>query len=191
MPGFMSGPITGFVDRMKGKGLASSGFLTQFGNGAALTAGGGNLAVFASSAGAGNGANTTEDVLLTTSLPPNSLDIVGRELNIQAWGSIAAASATKTARVYFGSTVLASIAATTTQTGVWYVDASIIKTGAGTQTAVVTIDTNISGSLVRAVSILAPTESDVAAIVLRATGQSSVATANLVTCNAFVPSGYN
>jgi hypothetical protein len=191
MPGYLLGPITGFVDRMKGKGMCSSSFLTQFGKGAALTAGGGNLAAFCSQAGVGNGADTTEDTLFTGTLPPNSMDIVGRQIDILAWGNISATSATKTAKVYWGSTVLATIGATTTQTGVWIVSASIIKTGANQQTACVTIDTSISGSLVRTASILSPNEADTAGIIMKVTGQVSAGGAGIVTCNGFVPSGYN
>lgn len=191
MPGFLLGPITGFVDRMKGKGMCSSSFLQQFGKGAALCAGGGNLASFVSQAGIGNGADTTEDTLFTGSLPPNSMDVVGREMSIQAWGNISATSATKTARVYWGSTVLATIQATTTQTGVWIVNATIIKTGANAQTACVAIDTSISGSLVRTASILSPNETDTAAIVMKVTGQVTAGGAGIVTCNGFVPAGYN
>ncbi len=191
MPGFLMGPLTGFVDRMKGKGLSPASFLTQFGGGAAMAAGGGNLAVFASQVGVGNGADTTEDTLFTGSLPSNSLNIVGRELSIQAWGNITATSATKNARVYFGTTVIANIAYTLAQTGAWLVIATIVKTAANQQAVVVSSDTVVSGTLTRSVATFSPAEIDTAAIILRVTGQSSVATANTVTCNGFIPAGYN
>lgn len=191
MPGII-GPITGFIERQKGKGYVESSALQRFGKGGASVAGGGNLFVGVNAAGQGNGADTTEDVLFTMSLPANCFDIQGRQLVIEAYGSIAATSATKNARVYFGSTVLVNFAATTTQTGVWSCVATITRgQAASAQSALTLTDTTISGAFVRAASIASPTESETAAIVLKVTGQSSIATANLVTCNAFTVSAYN
>lgn len=188
----LSGPLNGFMERLKGRSYVPSSAYQQFGKGAATSLGGGNLAVFVNGAnGNGNSADTTEDVLFTGNLPLNSLDVVGRQVFIEAYGNIAATSATKNARVYFGSTVLVNFAATTTQTGVWAVQALITKVGSSAQSALVLTDTTISGSLVRAVSILSPTESDTAAITIKATGQSSVGTANLVTCVGLTIGGYN
>jgi hypothetical protein len=190
MPGVL-GTINGFIERQKGRGFVESSALQRFGKAGIAVAGGGNLPISLSVAGVGNGADVTEDTLFSLSLPANSFDIVGRELFLQAFGSIAATSATKNARVYFGSTVLVNFSATTTQTGTWCVTASVFKTGASAQVALIQTDTTISGSLVRAVSIATPTETDTAAIVIKVTGQSSVATANLVLCNGMIPAGYN
>lgn len=191
MPGFLAGPVTGFIERQKGKGFVTSSALQQFGKGPASSPGGGNLFVGGSQAGIGNGNDTTEDVLFTGSLPIGSFDSAGRELTIQAWGSITATSANKNARVYFGSTVLVNFAATTTQTGVWSVYASILKTGPSTQTALVWTDTTITAVLVRAVSVLSPNETDTAAIVCKVTGQVSAGGAGIVLCNGLIISGYN
>ena len=83
MPGFINGPVNGIMDRLKGRGYAPASFMQGFGKGAAMCAGGGNITVNTSAAGAGNGADTTEDTLFTVTLPPNSLDIVNREVWIQ------------------------------------------------------------------------------------------------------------
>src|SRR6516164_8172475 len=117
MPGVI-GAVTGFIERQKGRGYVESSALQRFGKGACAFAGGGNVFVGASAAGVGNGADVTEDVLFTVTLPANCLDIVGRQVLVEAAGQIGALSATKNLKVYFGSTVLANFAATTTQTGV-------------------------------------------------------------------------
>src|SRR5262249_36754206 len=139
----------------------------------------------------GNAADTTEDVAYTVTMPPNCLDIVGRQFLIEAYGSIGALSATKNARVYFGSTLLVNFAPTTTQARVWSGLALITKTGPNAQTALVLTDTTITGSLVRAAAVLSPTEVDTANIVIRATAQSSVATAGTVLANLLTVGGYN
>ena len=190
MPGVI-GAVTGFIERQKGRGYVESSALQRMGKAAAAMAGGGNIFVGANAAGIGNGADTTEDVLFTVSMPANCLDIVGRQFLVEAYGSIGALSATKNARVYFGSTVLVNFAATTTQTGVWSVMALVTKTGPSAQTVLVLTDTTISGSLVRSAAVLSPTEPDNAPIVIKATGQSSVATAGTVLANVLTVGGYN
>jgi hypothetical protein len=192
MPGSV-GSVSGVQDRgIAGRSVASSAALQRIGRGAALAASGGNIFCNASSAGVGNGADTTEDVLFTVTLPPRTLDVVGRQILIEAYGSIAAApSANKNARVYFGATSLtAAFAATTNQTGVWILTALVTRTGVNTQTAVVTIDHTI-GANTRVPTVLSLTESDTAGITIKATGQCSVATANGVTCNMLSVGGYN
>lgn len=197
MPGTMTGVVTGFIERQKGRGLVENSALQRFGKGGALAAGGGNIIVGCTTA-VGNGADTTEDVLFTTSLPANSLDIIGRNIDILAFGNITATSATKTVKVYFGSTVLVTpsqtytFQATTTQTGLWSINATILKTGSSAQTIQYGLDSTITGSFARNLNVLtSPTESDTAAIVIKVTGQSSVATANLVTCTGIIISGFN
>jgi hypothetical protein len=192
MPGSVGVVSGGIQDRPLGRSIASSSSLQRVGKGGALAAGGGNVFVGASSAGIGNGADTTEDTLFSVTLPPGTLDRVGRQILIEAYGSIAAApSANKNARVYFGTASLTvAFAATTNQTGVWILNALVTKTGANTQSAVVTIDHTI-GSNTRVPTVLSLTETDTAGITIKATGQASVATANGVLCNMLSVGGYN
>jgi hypothetical protein len=194
MPGSVT-VVSGLIERQLGRGVVASSALQRMGKGGALMAGGGNIFVGASAAGVGNGADTTEDTLFTVTLPPNSLDVVGRQIMIEAYGSIAATSATKDAKIYFGSTQLAgaNFHATTTGTGIWLLNAIITKTGSNAQTCLVQMDTTLpAGTLARSVNVpTAPTETDTAGIVIKVTGQSSVATANLVLCNMFTVSGWN
>lgn len=191
MPGYLVGPITGFVDRMKGKGLSSSAFLTQIGKSAAQGAGGGNVSTQLSTAGIGNGADTTEDLLFTASLPANIFDVVGRCVTIQAFGNITATSATKTAKMYFGTTVTASVSYATTTTGAWQITLTVFKSGASTQIAMYQADSS-GAATGRAVGVITNgSETDTAAIVCKVTGQSTAATANTVVCNGFIIDGYN
>jgi hypothetical protein len=94
------------------------------------------------------------------------------------------------ARLYWGATVLADFQATATQSGVWAVTASINKAGSHAQVALLATDSMITGTNVRHIAICAPAESDAAAIVIKVTGQSSAAIANLVTCNQLCVNGY-
>jgi hypothetical protein len=190
MPGIIGG-LTGFVDRSIGKGVVSSAWLNKFGKGGAAAAGGGNIFAFVSQAGVGNGADVTEDTLSTMTLPAGCLDINGREVLIQAFGSITATSATKAAKVYWGSTLLTTFSATTTQTGAWCLSASIFRTASGQQVTCLQTDTTITGSLVRSITVGTAAEADTAGIIIKVTGTSSAATAGLILCNGLIVGGYN
>ena len=190
MPGIVAG-LTGFVDRSLGKGIVSAGWLQRVGKGGAAASGGGNIFVGASQAGVGNGADTTEDTLFSVTVPPNTLDIIGRELNIAAFGTITASSATKDARIYWGSQVLVDFTGTTTQTGAWSVLATIIKTGSGAQTMLVQNESTITGALVRTITVTNGTQADNAGVLVKVTGQTTGGVAATVLCNALVVSGYN
>ena len=139
-------------------------------------------------AGVGNGADTTEDTLFTYTLPANALAAVGNEIDILAWGTVAATSATKTVKVYFGTSIVPSAVYTTTQTGTWAISLTVFKQAASVQIALAEIDA-IGATTARAVSDLNGSETDTAAITIKVTGQSSVGTANLVLCNGLTVAG--
>ena len=103
MPGFLTGPVTGFQDRMKVKGMCSSSFLNQIGKSAALVAGSGNIAVTAS-AGINPGATNADNVLVAWTLPANLFDIAGRGLQITAMGSVANNTNSKRIKIIWGAT---------------------------------------------------------------------------------------
>ena len=191
MPGILTGPLTGFIERQKGKGFVELSALQRMGKSAAAMAGGGNLSVQSSAAGVGNGADTTEDVLFTATLPANILDVVGRQIILEAFGAIAATSANKTVEIFGSSIVYTAVVATTTATGDWQAQLIITKVGSNTQIAIGTVDFAGATTVRGVTKSLAGTESDTAAITVKVTGTSSVATANLVTCNQFAISGYN
>jgi hypothetical protein len=193
MPGSV-GSVSGIQDRgLPGRSVVSASTRQRMGKGGALCAGGGNIFVGASSAGIGNGADTTEDTLFTVSIPAGTLDLVGRQILIEAYGNMTATSATKDARIYFGSTSLTTaFHGTTNQTGIWSINALITKTGPNAQSSFIAVDYTIGSPSNPRVSVILPmTEVDTAPIIIKVTGQSTVGTANTVTCNVLAVSGYN
>jgi hypothetical protein len=197
MPGFLVGPLTGFVDRMKGKGTCSSSFLQQVGKSSAQSAGGGNIYSSLSAAGVGNGADSTDDTLMSLSLPANILDIAGRNIVVMAWGTIGATSATKTVQFKFGAASLLSMASwTTTTVGSWQITLSIYKISANVQGLVYQVDaanaaTTLGIAVGRAISYVAGAEVDTAAIPLVVTGKVSSSVAANVLCNGLIVDAYN
>ena len=65
---------------------------------------GGNLSVQVSSAGQGNGADTTDDVLFTYALPASALDVAGRQISIMAAGKLGSTANNKRIKVWWGTT---------------------------------------------------------------------------------------
>lgn len=161
------------------------------GTGAATFGLQGNISKQFSVAGVGNGADTSEDTLFTFSLPANSLASVGQEITIQAWGSVAATSATKTIKLYFGAGVTQTVTYTTTQTGNWQINAQVFKQAANVQMALMQYDA-LGATTARSLgNITNGAETDTSAITIKVTGTSSAATANLILCNGLVISGSN
>lgn len=133
-------------------------------------------------AGAGNGADTTEDVLATYSLPANTLKAAGgRYLRIRAWFKCAANADNKTMRLYFGSEVIATPTAATNGKNA-FLELNVFRTGASAQ--VVTGMGVVDTTPVTPLSITG-TETDTAAIVIKATGQAGTGNANDIVCSAF------
>jgi hypothetical protein len=167
--------------------------LQRVGKGGTLAAGGGNVAVFSSSAGIGNGADTTEDVLFTASLPANTLDIVGRQILLEAWGSLSATNAVKTIRMYFGSLVYiaAQVTPAAVTAGDWSAQLLVTKTGNNAQIALGTSDFSGAAVVRNVQRFTASAQVDTAPIIIKVTGQSSVATANSAVCNQLTIGGYN
>jgi hypothetical protein len=195
MPGGI-GAGSGFVNRELGKSICASSALLRLGKGGALMAGGGNLLIFSSAAGVGNGADTTEDTLFTATLPPNVLDIAGRQILLEAFGALSATNAVKTIRMYFGASIIYTAAIVTpaaVTAGDWSAQLLITKVGVGHNTQIGVGSADFSGAaVVRNVQkFTAGSEVDTAPIIVKVTGQSSVATANSASCNQFVISGYN
>jgi hypothetical protein len=127
----------------------------------------------------GNGANTTEDILQTFSLPANALDAVGRGVRIKAWGTLANNGDGKTVRIYFGANIYNSTNLPTANVA-WCIWADVFKTGSNTQTA---IGTGNFGNSTPATNSTAPNQADTSAIIIKVTGQATVANANDIICN--------
>ena len=100
----------------------------------------------------GNGADLTEDVLQTYTLPANTLTNVGDILHIVAGGVFGGTSDSKTARIRFGGIAGAVLCG---PTGVsagatrWVIESWIVKTAAGAQSFTSlgnTVNANTSGT---------------------------------------------
>lgn len=198
MPGKLVGPTSGYVDRMKGKGMCSSSFLQQIGGSSALSAGGGCVFAQLSAAGVGNGADTTDDTLMTCSLPANVFDVAGRCITIQAWGTITAGAMTKTIQFKFGAAALQSVVSYLTgNAGTWQLNVQIYKVSSNVQVLLYqadgtgTIATSLGLSAGRGLLTSAGAEVDTAAIPLVITGKASTATANQSLCNGLIVDAYN
>jgi len=125
----------------------------------------------------GTGADTTEDTLYTYTLPASALSAVGKALRVRAWGSTSANGNNKTAKLYFGATVISTGAAAANAKD-WYLEALVVKTGANTQT--VLFNGTFNGAAL-ATQVSAGTENDAAAIVIKSTGTNGSASANDLT----------
>ncbi len=136
-------------------------------------------------AGAGNGADQTEDVLATYNLPANAFGAKGIQgLVIEAWGHCGTNGDTKTMKLYFGSEVIATPAAATSNKN-WYLQLNVFRTATSTFTVVGTgiVDT----TPVTPFRSIAATESEIASITIKCTGQDTSAnTANAIVCDAFM-----
>lgn len=177
---------TGFTSRTKGKEFLSSACQQGLGRSATSgspqsgisTNGGGNIigAQYASATGVGNTNDATEDLLWSFSLPANSFDVANRTLAFYAWGVMANNAHTKTARFYFGTSIVVPDAYSTGGAITpWVISGFIVKASAGVQVGSAQIIANTAhGGAID----LAGTETDTAAILLKITGQTSVATAN-------------
>jgi len=179
---------TGFVSRWKGKVMAVGASLCQFGAGAGQFGFSGNLSKQSSAAGVGNGADSTEDVLFSYSLPPNSLDQVGRQVMIEAWGSFANNTHSKHAQLYFGSELVDSGANTTAGGIGWYLLLIVTKTGPSTQTIVGQL---IAGTVHGGCTVQSGAETDTSPITIKATGASGSSAAGDILCNALTVTALN
>lgn len=136
---------------------------------------------YGNSTGVGNGADTTEDTLLTFNIPAGTLAAVGDRIRIFANGSFAASTDTKTARIRLTGTgsALQGISGVAAGNTAWSIYMEVQKTGASSQQqASYSIVASGGVNVISAALTLV----DTAAIVLTVTGQNSTtATANTIT----------
>ena len=104
MPGFLNGPVTGFTDRSKGRGVVSSSWLQQIGNSAAQAAGAGNIAATALGTPVNPGAINSDNVLAVWTLPANLFSKAGVGVMVTAMGSVANNTNAKRIKIYWGCT---------------------------------------------------------------------------------------
>ena len=194
MPGYLQGPVTGFQDRMKGKGMASWSFLQQIGRSAALAAGSGNVYAKAQ-AGISPGSINTDTVLAAWTIPANIFDQDGRGLQITAMGSVANNTTSKRLKIIVGATsavVGSAVVGGTTvaDTGTyatagaagWQIAAQIFKYGAaGSNTQMALHQGAVIGSTNGSLITPSPmTLTESSSFIIAVTGNATTATSDIV-----------
>lgn len=139
--------------------------------------------------GLGNGADQTEDVLATYSLPANSFGAKGIQgLYIQAWGHCATNGDTKQMNLYFGTAEMSTPAAATSNKN-WYLELTVFRTAASVFTVLGQGDVDLTAVTPFRSIALAATET--AAIIIKCTGQDTSAnTANAIVCDLMLVQSY-
>jgi len=165
-----------------------------------------NCIAFSSVAAKGNGADTTEDILQTFTLPANFLNwptlqfnqatgqviglpigvvnsIAGTGLRMKAWGVTANNADTKTLKLYHGALSF-SFALNTNTAAAWIAEMIVMRASATTQIAMASVQ--------HATTLIAPQQStsgsDTLAnsLVAKITGQASASNANDIVCNGAI-----
>ena len=130
----------------------------------------------------GNTAVTSEEILMSYSLPAKTLSATGKGIKIRAWGTTAANADNKTIKLYFGSAVITTPTAATNNKG-WEVELEVFRTGSGTQVVFGKgqVDTTNVTPLVTT-----GTETDTGAITIKVTGTAGTANANDIVAKGLI-----
>jgi hypothetical protein len=89
---------------------------------------------------------TSEETLMSFSLPASTLNVDGRGVRITAWGVTAANGNAKTYGLYFGATALTNAPGITDNNHRWRIDAIVFRTAAATQEGITTRSSSTSDS---------------------------------------------
>lgn len=130
----------------------------------------------------GNGADTTEDTLLTFSLPAKALSANKKGIKVRAWGTTASNADNKTIKLYFGSEVITTPTAATSGKG-WELELEVYRTGSSTQ--VVFGNGQVDVTPVTPL-ITTGAETDTATITIKVTGQAGTGNANDIVAKGLI-----
>ena len=143
---------------------------------------GGPAIIATQAAVVGNGADVTEDVLFSITLAARTFIQTGRSIQLEAWGHTGANANTKTIRARFGADNFVGLNAPVNNID-WYICLIVMRRS-------FSVFTRIGYCLLNGVSnnpqVQIPAIDETSPIVLQLTGQSSVATANDVTCEGLM-----
>jgi hypothetical protein len=128
----------------------------------------------------GNGADTTEDILQSFTLPAGALATVGQKIKIKACGTYGANADNKTIKVCFGAQIYNTGIIAQSGTA-WGIELEVWKTGPSTQ-AYYTSGLYCGSSLVGTGGGTL-TQTDTGAITIKITGQAGTANANDIVCS--------
>lgn len=145
------------------------------------------ISVQNSVAGVGNGADATEDVLMTFNVPANTFAAKSANgvqgLLIEAWGTTATNNNNKTIKGYFGSTSFTHMSAVGAGSSnvTWWLELWVMRTSTST------FSVFGSGQYGSTLSTIAGTTgnsaTETAAITVKVTGQSGSSGQNDIVCN--------
>ena len=142
-----------------------------------------------SSAGVGNGADTTDDTLQSVTVKANSLKAAGKSVEFEAFGTLGATGNNKRIQVFLGATSLATTGTITTNGGSWYAWGTITRTAVGVQTIFASIQVGLA--LIVA-SVTTGALDETTDLVLKTTGASqTTGAANDVKGNLLAAVVYN
>lgn len=135
----------------------------------------------------GNGADTTEDNLMTYSIPANAFSATGKGIRYTAWGDGVSTADVTTVRMYFGhattlksGTLVITKVLTASQANTWHLVAEVFASGANAQAATAVLTNGgTAASLVQSNATPAGTTSGV--MIVGCTGQrATTSSANSV-----------
>jgi hypothetical protein len=180
--GQISVPIGGDV-----AGFLAAGFALapQAGNGSAVFNPEGAIVVNTTTTG--NGADTTEDTLVTYALPASSFNIAGKCVRVTSYVHFATNADTKTTKLYFGSEVIATAGAATSNKNGWL---QLIACKTGSSTQIVTGTGQVDTTAVTPY-VATGAETDTSAITIKLTGQAGTGDANDIVNEATVVEALN
>jgi hypothetical protein len=131
---------------------------------------------------------TSETDLCIYTMPANTLATNGNKVRITAWGAFAANTNAKTVRLYFGAAVLSTIVTASAAVSGWTPIGTVLRTGAATQVAggFGMAGATGAGSVGTQLIAVSPTETLSGAVVIKVTGQSGTAGADITLVGLFV-----
>jgi len=139
--------------------------------------------LYVSTTSVGNGADLTQDVLQTYSVPANTMRNVNDRLIVRAGGTFIGSTDSKTVAMRWGGANVLAQTVTTASQQAWRMDADIIKTGPNAQTVSGLMGTNSS---VTGAAASATSRTDTGPLAIDITGQNATtATASSITCRYF------
>lgn len=129
--------------------------------------------------GVGNGADVTEDDLMTFSVVGGTLANNGDMIEFECVFDCAANADNKTIKVKFGATTILTMGPVAQNGGSVVINGRVIRTGAATQRCYAWMqNTNAAGTSATSVADVTAAENLAGAVTFKATGQAGVANAN-------------
>lgn len=125
-------------------------------------------------AGAGNGADATDDTLFTMNLPAGAMDTNGDKIRVRLCGVTAATANNKRIKIFFGATAVVDSGVITSNAKNWWAEVVITRTGAATQIAFGSFGVDAVADVVTKTT---PAETLSGAIVVKGTGSSPTTSA--------------